>query len=506
MVMLNRREIQNDQALKAARIGGYLVLLSIFFSIAFGVYALFNPELFSNFINISIYESRTFFLGVYLPSSVITVAIGYVFATMPKLENLNMWHTTALCSLILLCLALSALSIFNILSFFGAIIILIAVVHAHTKPTFKTMWKREACFFVEIGTILIASSSMIFLLMFTISLFLQTYSVVMYGISYIYPILLLVIEVLALIAFLLTPFLGLYRLNVEFSGIIGFMVAISSFIVATQNHYFFASLSGHLGIFLVIIGSLLTLSGALIYFKLFFSEFLLEPAIEPSFLYKGKYCPFCGALWANAKKDHCSFCGKNLFGKSQKAFCSHCGRLVAGSARNCPHCLQSIGSLPVYISSLMEQLEEEKRATKEVEPGRLQKTLDSLWQQIDEILVRLDLSLKELVYMGILTFFFIFLSLITHVRYEIYEEPRWVPPYRLQIWYFYYGIPLEWLGISHLRFRSFGNVFDITISWVALFVDFVVFFLSSFAIVYVSTRLYERVSGIRQPDVKSSKT
>jgi len=486
-----KREEKQDQALKAVKVGGYLVLLSILLSVIFGVYTiLFNPMIFANFIGISGYESRIFFLGVYLPSLVVIVAIGYIFATTPRLENLNLWHMASLCSLVILCLALSALSIFNILSFFGAIIILVAVVSAQTKPTFKALWKREACFLVEFGTVLTASSSLLFLLMFIISLFLQTYSVG--ATDLVHLVLLTVAEALSLTVFLLTVGMGLHGKNMFLYGAISLIAGTASFIITIQNTYLYFNLQGRQGVLLSIIGTILTFFGVAIYFKLALSEFLLTPTVEPSFIYKGKYCPFCGALWTNIKKDHCSFCGNNLFGTSPKAFCFHCGRLVAGDTRNCPHCLQRLGSLPVFISHLIEE-SEEKIPEKEAPPGRAQIIWDSFLERLKKVLIRLDLSQKEFLYMGILTVVLIFVSMIIHVRVEMTAKPDPRPYPRYEEWRFFYGYPLEWLELLRLRIYWFSNINDIRISWTALLVDLFLYSLSSLAIVYIATRLYSKI-------------
>ncbi len=356
MVLQKRREIE-QKPLKILRTGGYVLLLGIFIGVTIGVYALFNPSLFLVLLNISRYEATLFFLGVYLPSFVIIVALGYVFATTSKLERLNLWRTATLCTLILLCLTLSALSILNFLSFLGGFLVLTAVIFAYTKPTFKVLWKREACFFVETGTILIASASMLFLLMWFISEFLRTYSPGMYGVSYSYAFVSLVIAVLSLLTFIVTPLLCLHGANILSCGIISLTISILSFVTVIQNRYVYFNLSTYQGFFLLGTGTILTFCGALIYIKLFLSEAMLSPTFGPSFHYQGNYCPYCGVRWTNSNKDFCSNCRRSLHWESKMSFCPYCGRLVPENTRNCPHCGEANESLPVYIRSARKWVE-----------------------------------------------------------------------------------------------------------------------------------------------------
>lgn len=473
MVLLKKRE-NEQEPLRIIRTGGYFVLIGIFIGVTLGVYTLFNPPLFPILINISQYEATIFFLSVYLPSFVIIVALGYVFAATPKLEKLDLWRTATLCTLILLCLTLSALSIFNFLSFLGGLLVLTAVILAYTKPTFKALWKREACFFVETGTILIASASMLFLLMWFISRFLQTYSAGVYEASYSYPYVLLVIEVLSLLSFFVTPFLCLHGANVGLCGIFGLSISVLSFTTIIQNQYVYFNLSAYAGVFLAGIGTILTFCGALIYIKLFLSEVILYPALGPSFLYWGKYCPYCGESWINFKKDFCSTCGRSLHLKLKKSFCPHCGRLVPENARNCPHCRQGIESLPVYISSSKQK--EGRLLMKRGKPGRLQKALGFLLEHTS-VFSRVDVRLNEFVYICILTFLFAFLSFIGYVR----TEPAIFPGSFISR----YGFPLRWLEVL----TTINLVYNVTVIWTALILDFILYFLLAFAIIYGVTRL-----------------
>ena len=179
MPTMRKRAAQNvsNKTLRFLRIGGYIILIGVLTGIVLGVYSYLNPEIFTAFINLSQYESTFFFSTIYLPSSIMLVAIGYFFANSPKSRDLGPVRTVEFCALIVLSIVLSALSVFNMLSFLGAIILLISVTYAYTKPTFKVLWKREVFFLVEMGPLLIASAFLLFLVMWLISTFLQTYSV-----------------------------------------------------------------------------------------------------------------------------------------------------------------------------------------------------------------------------------------------------------------------------------------------------------------------------------------
>ncbi len=468
MVLPKRREIE-QKPLIILKTGGYVVLLGILIGVTMGAYTLFNPPLFLILINISQYEATLFFLGVYLPSFVVIVALGYVFATIPKLEKLTLWRTAALCTLILLCLALSALSIFNFLSFLGGLLLLTAVILAYTKPTFKAFWKREAGFFVETGTILIASSSMLFLLMWFISRFLQTYSIGVYEANYSYPYILLIIGILSLLIFFVTPLLCLHGTNKGLCGILSLTMSVLSFVTIIQNQYVYFNLSAYLGAFLAGIGTILTLCGSLIYIKLSLSGATsLPPILEPSFLYQGKYCPHCGEPWMDPNQDFCSACGRNLKWRLKTSFCPYCGRLVSEGFRNCPHCKEDIRSLPIYVSA------KEREEIVLVRRGRL-----GILRRVLEILAEnIDVAFKEFVYICTLTFLFAFMSFIGHVSIE--------PTTTQGIYVLRYGFPLEWLEILSSMFweRTY-----ITVIWAALILDFILYFLLAFAIIYGVIRL-----------------
>jgi hypothetical protein len=484
MVMLEKRENEYSFTLKLIKTGGYLVLIGVFIGVTLEVYALLNPPLFSIFNNISQYETASFFLSVYLPSFITVVAIGYVFATIPNLEKFNLWRTATLCLLALLCLALSALSIVNIFAFLGGIIALAAIIFAHTKPTFKVLWKREASFFLETGTILIASSSMLFLLMLLISGLLQTYSAGVYEVSYSYPYLLFLMIILSSLTFLVTPYLCLYGTNVGLCGIIGLTVGILSFMAIIRNQYVYFSQSVWQGIFLWGVGTILMFVGALVDLRLVFSE-IASPTLEPSFVYDGRFCAYCGERWLDANKVVCPKCGRNLFWKLEKSFCPYCGRLVVRDVNNCLHCGEYVASLPVYISP--KEIDQEKLLSEIREPGKLQKSLDFLLERINKILAWTELSFKEFLYMGILTFLFAFLLFFAYVKIEF--TPLGVNGHMV----FHYGFPLEWLEVV----AFFPAKTTVRIVLPAIILNLILCVLLAFVIVYGSKKAYERVVSLR---------
>ena len=194
MVVPNTEGKPHDSS-RLMRIGGYVLLFGILIGITLGVYALFNPRFFLIFLNMSEYEAPSFFLAVYLPSLVLIVGVGYVFATKSELNNLSNRRAAVLCMLVIVCLTFASFSIFNALAVVGGVIALAAVILAQTQPSFKVLWKREASFLVETGSMLVVSASMVFLLMLVISRFLRTYSAGVYVVSNSYPYVLLVIAV-----------------------------------------------------------------------------------------------------------------------------------------------------------------------------------------------------------------------------------------------------------------------------------------------------------------------
>lgn len=89
---------------------------------------------------------------------------------------------------------------------------------------------------------------------------------------------------------------------------------------------------------------------------------------------------------------------------------------------------------------------------------------------------------KELVYASILSFLLLFLSFICYIRIEPTEFP--------ELYYALYGFPLAWFRTkSHVTLYF---VHEIEILWLELFLDFIIYFLLSLALVYVVATLREK--------------
>jgi predicted RNA-binding Zn-ribbon protein involved in translation (DUF1610 family) len=479
MVMPNTEGKARNSS-RIIRIGGYFLLIGTLVGIMLGAYAMFNPRFFLIFLNISEFEAPSFFLAMYLPSLVVIVGVGYVFATRSKLSNLGIRHTTIVSTLSVLCLTLASLSVFNILAAVGAIIALVAAVLAQTQPSFKVFWKREASFLVEIGSMLIVSALMLFLLMLSISKFLRTSSAGVYVVSNSYPYVLSAIVVLSFLTFAVTPFIGLRGSKTGLVGILAFATSVSSCVVAMQNEFVFSDPVVYEGLSLLIIGAAMTFAGALVYVKLSLTGELLNQSLKSTFIYKGRHCPNCGLSWKDSNQHICLNCGQNLYADQSISFCPHCGRLVHQASRNCPHCGEDVTSLPIHIS-----LKSSK-----------QKRLFS------RILESLDLSLKEFITILILLILFNFLAYLSYVRVE--SPPIVVAGSRTQS---NYGIPLEWLQIIQVWNRRaarvpgqtefFTTMEGVEVNWATLILDLTMYFLLAFAIVYGITKLRSRKSRIR---------
>ena len=479
MVVPNTEGMSHDSS-RLMRIGGYVLLFGILIGITLGVYALFNPRFFLIFLNMSEYEAPSFFLAVYLPSLVLIVGVGYVFATKSELNNLSNRRAAVLCMLVIVCLTFASFSIFNALAVVGGVIALAAVILAQTQPSFKVLWKREASFLVETGSMLVVSASMVFLLMLVISRFLRTYSAGVYVVSNSYPYVLLVIAVLSFLTFAVTPFVGLHGSKTGLIGIIAFGTSVSSFVAAIQNEYVFSNLAMYQGLSLLGVGTAMTLAGALVYFRLSLSGEISSQSLKPAFTYKGRHCPHCGSSWGDPSQHVCPDCSQNLYSEQSISFCPHCGRLVHQVARNCPHCGEDVASLPVHIS-----LKSSKRK-----------------RLFSRILDSFDLSMKEFIFVLVLLVLFNFLAYISYVRVE--SPTVVVAGSRIQI---NYGIPLEWLQFIQVWNRRaarvpgqtefFTTMEGVEVNWATLTLDLTMYLLLAFAIVYGITKLRSWKSRVR---------
>ena len=88
-------------------------------------------------------------------------------------------------------------------------------------------------------------------------------------------------------------------------------------------------------------------------------------------------------------------------------------------------------------------------------------------------------TLKEFIYIVLLTTLFSFLSFIGHIR----TEPS--PTFDIDGLYIsYYGFPLEWFRMrSHLMF-AWHNITKFEILWVGLALDLTLYILLSFVVVH----------------------
>lgn len=493
-MILLENDIAEETLSKIVRIGGYLILGGALVGFNVGIYALFDRTLFSLLINISQHEATVFFLSVFMPSFVVIVALGYVFATTSRLKNVNLWNVTVLCILSILCLSLSVLSVFNLLSFIGGLLVLMAVIRAYTKPTFKALSGKEACFFVEVGTMLVASFSTLFLLMGFVSMLFQTYSTGMYGVSYsdLHPF--MIVGTLSFLMFFTTLSLCSRGANTWLCGTLGFIVCIVSLLVVTRNQYYFFNASVYAGVSMMVGGIILQLAGAATYIRLFFSESGPPAMLTPSFLYRGSYCPFCGERRDTMVQTSCSSCKRSLMWRPEAPFCPSCGRLVAKDILICPHCHEDLWRRLVVFS--VKDLEQQAitreltvrskrkqtwivKATSKALRG-VEEGLSGVKRLVNIVLKRLDLTLKELVYVGILTYLFTFMSFIGYVRTE---------PAKMAGWYVLrYGFPLQWLEVEAAVPAPLIAT-KARILWLMLGLDIILYFLLSLVLVCGAQKL-----------------
>ncbi len=457
-----------------------------------GTYALYDRMLFSLLINISQYEATGFFLSVFMPSFVVVVALGYVFATTSRLKNVDLWRVAPLCILSLLCLSLSVLSVFNILSFIGGFLVLIAAIHAYTKPTFNALSRKEACFLVEVGTMVVASFSTLFLIMGFIPGLLQTYSTGLYQVSYHYLYALLIVEILSFLIFFTIPLLCSRGTNTWLCGTLGLVASIMSLVIVFRNQYYFFNASVYAGVFMMVVGTAMTFAGSAIYIMLFFSETVPPATLTPSFLYRGSYCPYCGERRETMVQTSCSNCKRSLMWRPDAPFCPSCGRLVAKEVPTCPHCQEDLWRRLVVFSLkdledqtvVRELLVSTKRKETWIVKGMLkvlrviEKGLSGATKLVNVVLKRLGLTFKELVYISILTCLFTFVSFIGCVRAEPAEIVGW---FLLR-----YGFPLQWLEVTTTMSSTFPTT---RILWLMLGLDVTLYFLLSLALVYGATKL-----------------
>lgn len=478
MPTMRKRAAQNmsNKTLKFLRIGGYIILIGVLTGIVLGVYSYLNPEIFTSFINLSQYESTFFFSTIYLPSSIMLVAIGYFFSNSLKSRDLGPVRTVQFCALIVLSIVLSALSVFNMLSFLGAIILLISVTYAYTKPTFKVLWKREVFFLVELGPLLIASAFLLFLVMWLISTFLQTYSVGMLELSQSYLYVLMVVGALSLFTSFLTFFLSLHKSYQWFGGILSWITGILASLTIMQSRYTYFNPTLYAGVFLGGVGTVITLIGATLHSRLLLAEpeESLIPDSGPPL--SAKYCFFCGQPQTGIGAQPCENCGMIPNPNMKISFCPNCGRFVSFNTINCPHCMENFGNLRLHS---LPRKQREKSAL-----GAASRSMRRLFSRI---------SLKSTIYICILTSLFIFSSILGYTRIE---GPRSIEnAHPLERAYIYrYGLPLEWLSVYFVYSpRGYLNRTFVDITWASFISTVLLYILSAYLAVFGVEKLLRMV-------------
>jgi hypothetical protein len=475
MMALIETRTTEERASRTIRVAGLLVLAGSSLGTTLSVYALLNPWLFSVFIDISQYEAMPFFLGFYLPSFVIIIALGYVFATTRRLERMDLWHVAPLGILGLLCIVLSALSPFNILSFMGGFLALTAIIFAQAKPAFKTLWKREAAFLLEAGSLLVAASSSLFLLMWLINQFMPTYSPSFGTIGAFNLDSLLTTEALSFLIFFAIFRFGFRSALTSLCGMLGLVSTATFSLIAIENRFFYANASAFLGAFLAGTGIVFVFGGALIYFKLFLYKATSPVVLMPSFVFRGKYCPYCGEPWTDQARTVCSSCGHSLKWRPEVPFCPYCGRLISKGIQTCPHCKEDVASRPIIYS--LAKLEK-----KEIWGLERESSIEKALRVMSE---HIPLTLKEYVYVVLLSFSFAFILFVSYVRTE--PHPQYVGRYFLV----HYGFPFEWLEITTSISAGASARFLLD----ALILDGILYFWLAFGIILGLAKFFERIRG-----------
>lgn len=339
------REEENNKPLRMVRFGGYLIILGILLGAVIGVLAVVSPWFSSRLVGISQYEAIGFFLSVNLPTSALSVALGYIFVITVSLDGRNKWRSILLCLLSLVCLVASALSVFNFLSFLGGFVVLIGVLLARSQPSFHAMWGREASFLAEFGAMLLASSAMLFSFMWLVARFLSTYLMGAWRFGFLYPSAFLIIAVIAFLMFFLVAFFGLRSSHPGVSGSLNLILTIAVSLIAVQNQYLYLNLSGYLGVLLLILGITSEVFGSLINIRLSLSDMPeLEFRVSETSPSYRRYCAYCGgALGKFAEFQRvCSQCGRKAAWRPGAPFCPHCARIVPKDVHVCPHCQERL--------------------------------------------------------------------------------------------------------------------------------------------------------------------
>jgi hypothetical protein len=356
------------------KIGGYLVAGGALVGFSIGIYLIFNNALFSFFkgvICIGQSEVLSYFLSIFIPSFVILVVTGYLFATTLELKRVSLSNIIPLCTLAILCMVFSALSIFYLISFLGGALALMAVIRAHARPRFKNSAERRAFFLMETGAMFVASFSLLSFSMWLISNFFPSYAKGFYeGYS---PFSLLMVGTPSILTFFATSPWSSRGTNAGKCGALGLVMIILSCLFVAQNRYVLSNASAYISVFMLILGYVLSVAGDLTCVRLSFSK-PPDPiiAVTASLLNQGTYCPYCGKPRVTASQSSCSHCGRSLMWTPYAPFCTSCGRLVPTNAQTCPHCLENIGNKLMYFD--LEATEEQAIAGKVMKESTKEKS------------------------------------------------------------------------------------------------------------------------------------
>lgn len=478
---------------KTTRLGGYLVAAGSILGFSIGTYLLFTRSILSGLLRVGQSEVTAYFIGVFLPSFIILAILGYLFVMPLGPKATEPSNIASFCIMSLAVIVLSAFSILYFVSLTGGFLVLIAAVRAYTKPPFKTLSKRETFFLVETGALLVASFSILFLLMQIVSGFFQTYSASAFG-TYALQML-LVVAALSFLMSIGVPLLGSRGTRAGVCGTLGLTMTAITFVFVIQNQYAFFNISAFLGMAILLLGFSLLVSGNLGYLWLYLSETMTTDVFSVSPLDRGGHCPYCGRARLTAEQTTCSSCGRSLTWTPYAPYCSSCGLLVPEDAKVCPHCKEDLLSKRIYyygqfdrreaiLDRAVKKLEHQKTWTARIQLRILHglKRPTTLAGRFVKIVLRindrLSLTLKDVFVIGILCVVFNFLAFVIPNKWD------WV---NIGHGYLtvgsFYGYPFEWLLVKR------GGFPLVDIFWGALLLDILLYSLLGTVIVIVAERV-----------------
>jgi hypothetical protein len=482
-----------ERLAKTVRVGGYIIEAGSIIGFSIGIYLLFSRSLFSSLFHIGSTEVTAYFIGVFIPSFIILAIIGYLLVLPFGPKTFELSTIMSFCFMSFLVIVLSAFSILFFVSLIGGMLVLTASIRMYTKPTFKTLSKRETFFMVEIGAMLIAAFSTLLLLMQVAPSFFQSYSTGSYGSFPVFTLLMAV--VFSFLTFFGVPLFGSRGTNAGTSGTLGLVMTVLSFVFVIQNQYDVFSVSGFVGMAMLVLGFLLSAAGNLGYLWLFLSEIVATDVFSVSPLDRGGHCPYCGRARLIAEQTTCSSCGRSLTWTPYAPYCSSCGLLVPEGAKACPHCKEDLLSKRIYyygqferreaiLDRAVEKLEHQRTWTARIQLRILHglKGITALAGRFGRAVVRindrLSLTLKDVFVIGILCAVFNFLAFIISNRWD-FVDIGWG-------WLTYgnfYGYPFEWLLIKK------GGFPLVDVFWGALLLDILLYSLLATVIVIVAEKL-----------------